>query len=334
MALTSSLAILPATEILKPNFFVGESSSASPHEEIRSLDGLGACGEQAWEDNLQDGRARAGLIGPDFSSLQGGPTAHSLSSVRATDGSNVIVKDAGDKGKEKLDDSSRGDAFNQGLEDSEHGGTEAGTTSEAHQYKHASAPEEDNSNSDKDGKVDILEFLEDLSDEEGERMNETSEGLEASENIKDNQTIIANVEDNMGKSSKVDVPEQGDNWVDHKGDLPQMGRAAQGSQDMSTKIPEEHVDDANKGVHKKRTKHHKFPPVAQRFSARIKRDGIPIQLKAQQRAGQLNDISGWALRNLSVKDVTCRQAELVRPGPPPAGMGHCSSLTADHSEHL
>ncbi|KAG8082146.1 hypothetical protein GUJ93_ZPchr0014g47567 [Zizania palustris] len=81
--LTSSLVILPATEILKPNFFVGESSSANPQEEIRSLDGLGACGEQAWEENLQDGRARAGLLGPDFPSLPGGPTAHSLSSVRA-----------------------------------------------------------------------------------------------------------------------------------------------------------------------------------------------------------------------------------------------------------
>ncbi|KAG8068060.1 hypothetical protein GUJ93_ZPchr0005g15087 [Zizania palustris] len=41
-----------------------------------------------------------------------------------------------------------------------------------------------------------------------------------------------------------------------------------------------------RGLKKKR------PPVAVRQSARIRRDGVPISVKAQQRADQKNDISG------------------------------------------
>ncbi|KAG8088438.1 hypothetical protein GUJ93_ZPchr0010g7913 [Zizania palustris] len=56
-------------------------------------------------------------------------------------------------------------------------------------------------------------------------------------------------------------------------------------------VMDDQLPELNEKITKRRTKHKKNPPVAQRFNMMIKRDGVPIQIKARWRMDQMNDLS-------------------------------------------
>ncbi|KAG8079963.1 hypothetical protein GUJ93_ZPchr0007g4160 [Zizania palustris] len=209
-------------------------------------------------------------FGDPLGSDGGGPMGGGADLTRFGDGSNVAVTNGDRKGKGKMDEHIRKETDDKGSDDSEKGAKGADSKTDAKQYRQAPGFEESNSNSDKGGKVDIPEYLEDMSEEEvmdHEKKMEDDSGCEVAKNT---------VEDNIVG-------------------LSQSEGGSQNAQNVPVERPEVQNAAAGIGITKRRTKNKKPPAVAQRFSTRIKHDGVPIQIKAQQRAGQLNDVSGISL---------------------------------------
>ncbi|KAG8071775.1 hypothetical protein GUJ93_ZPchr0006g41354 [Zizania palustris] len=148
--------------------------------------------------------------------------------------------------------------------------------------------------SDIGGKVDIPEYREDISEDENEKEDDRVEHLRdawltdrpfeqvngASHNV--NLVVLTDKGKNMSdRDPKWDVvhSDSVDQHMVISTDSPSVGL-------LDYQLPQKDVRSGKKGARKK-----KDPPIAKRFSTRIKRDGIPIQIKAQQRAGQLNDLT-------------------------------------------
>ncbi|KAG8066264.1 hypothetical protein GUJ93_ZPchr0004g38564 [Zizania palustris] len=188
------------------------------------------------------------------------------------DGGSVYVPDNPNRGTEKQDKNVGGGSEFNGSDDANDKIQKSDKQSDVSQKKLEEAMEEHNS--DVGGKVDIPEFFEDISDDEPNEDNTATVGG-SHEDVCSDQMNVVNLKEGRCRDEAA------------QGDAKLHGSVTAGDVEMDAQLAE---DDVRKG--KKRIKHQKKPPVAQRFSTRIKRDGVPIQIKAQNRMDQINDVSG------------------------------------------
>ncbi|KAG8082083.1 hypothetical protein GUJ93_ZPchr0014g46695 [Zizania palustris] len=162
--------------------------------------------------------------------------------------------------------------------------------------KHLRPPKDSEVDSGSGGKVNIPEFIEDISHGEDDMINDEE---------MDDVLLRLEHEDQFGEEGKSEVDEEvkthlgkGKQIVDEDLHLaidpvdPHINLPHSVIPQTDSPIAGLLDSKAVKAPEKKKTRK-KEPAVAQKFSTRIKRDGIPITVKAQPRVNHMNDLSGY-----------------------------------------